>query len=319
VSVKVNTPGGWKPVWPDEIPLPPAELTTKLVWVDSRTFYGGTGLTFGQHQAGDLLVVVAIGSVPPNAPGQYTTAHKSDASGIIGGTVAYQIAQAGGTSAGTWNGVAGATTYVIRGAHQTAPLGAVESVYGAATSLTSTVPALTLTDTSGESLVWHVHYNNATTGNWTESTDAQFTTKAKNDRMVNLQELNTTVGLPSTMVHSTTQKTLGFAIEVLAPAAPPAEEPLWLYDVEITYKPGLVVDFVLKKGLSGFDPLDEGFMFRCSTISGLDGYVGRNFTKTFPSTAYTKFDCTVEDLYGDGTANTDYLYKKISFEVKPTR
>ena len=103
------------------------------------------------------------------------------------------------------------------------------------------------------------------------------------------------------------------------PDAPPTEEPLWLYGVEQTNKPGRVVDFVLQKGLGPYDPLDEGFMFRCSTISGLDGYVGRTFTKTFPSgTAYTKFDCTVEDLYGDGTANTDYLYKKISFEVRPT-
>ncbi len=101
-------------------------------------------------------------------------------------------------------------------------------------------------------------------------------------------------------------------------AGPPAEEPLWLYGVEQTNKPGRVVDFVLQKGLGPYDPLDEGFMFRCSTMSGLDGYCGRNFTKTFPPTAYTKFDCTVEDFYGDGTANTDYLYKKISFEVRPT-
>ena len=102
-------------------------------------------------------------------------------------------------------------------------------------------------------------------------------------------------------------------------AGPPAEEPLWLYGVEQTNKPGRVVDFVLQKGLGPYDPLDEGFMFRCSTTSGMDGYVGRTFTKTFPSgTAYMKFDCTVEDMYGDGTANTDYLYKKISFEVRPT-
>ena len=101
-------------------------------------------------------------------------------------------------------------------------------------------------------------------------------------------------------------------------AGPLAEEPLWLYGVEQTNKPGRVVDFVLQKGLGPYDPLDEGFMFRCSTISGLDGYVGRNFSKTFPSNvAYTKFDCTVEDMYGDGTANPEYLYRKISFEVRP--
>jgi hypothetical protein len=77
------------------------------------------------------------------------------------------------------------------------------------------------------------------------------------------------------------------------------------------------VDFALKKGLTGFDPLDEGFMFRCAQFSSLDGYVPRNFTKTLPASAYSALDCTVEDLYGDGTANTDYLYKKISFQVTP--
>ena len=98
---------------------------------------------------------------------------------------------------------------------------------------------------------------------------------------------------------------------------PVEEEPLWLYDVDITYKGSLVVDFALKKGLTGLDPLDEGFMFRCAQFKSLDGYVPRNFTKTFPASAYPALDCTVEDLYGDGTANPDYLYKKISFQVTP--
>ena len=87
--------------------------------------------------------------------------------------------------------------------------------------------------------------------------------------------------------------------------------------MDITYKGSNVVDFALKKGLEPFDPLDEGFMFRCVQFKSLDGYVPRNFTKTFPASAYSALDCTVEDLYGDGTANTDYLYKKISFQVTP--
>lgn len=95
------------------------------------------------------------------------------------------------------------------------------------------------------------------------------------------------------------------------------DEPLWLYDVDITYKGSNVVDFALKKGLTGIDPLDEGFMFRCAQFSSLNGYVPRNFTKTFPVSAYSALDCTVEDLYGDGTANPEYLYKTISFQVSP--
>ena len=296
-------------------------LTTKLVWVDSRAFYGGTQLTFGQHQAGDLLLVIAVGSVAPSAPYPYTLAYQSDASGSIAGTVAWKIATAAGTTAGTWNGVAGATTYVIRGCNQATPLGDVQSIYQGTSTLVSNAPALTFTDPSGESLGVHVHYNNANTGSWSSSGADGFTTKTNQDRMTSLQQLNTTVGLPSSLTHSSAQKTLGFAVEVLAGSyggsEPPTEEPLWLYDVDITYKGSNVVDFALKKGLTGIDPLDEGFMFRCVQFKSLDGYVPRNFTKTFPASAYSALDCTVEDLYGDGTANTDYLYKKISFQVQP--
>lgn len=298
-------------------------LTTKLVWVDSRAFYGGTPLTFGQHQAGDLLVVIAVGTVPPTAPGGfgYTTAHQTTTSGSsIGGTVAYRIATASGSIPGTWNGVAGATTYVIRGAHQATPIGAVESIYQNTTTLVSNAPSLTLTDPSGESLVAHAHYNNANTGSWNTGDPAGFITKTKQDRMTSIQQLNTTVGLPSSLTHSSAQKTLGISVEVLAGsyvAPPPTEEPLWLYDVEQVNKGGGVVDFTLKKGLTGIDPLDEGFMFRCAQFSTLNGYVPRTFTKTFPTNGYNGLDCTVEDLYGDGTANPDYLHKTISFKVYP--
>lgn len=295
-------------------------LTTKLVWVDSRAFYGGTQLTFGQHQAGDLLLVIAVGSVAPAAPYPYTLAYQSDASGSIAGTVAWKIAAAGGETAGTWNGVAGATTYVIRGCNQATPLGDVQSIFQNTSTLVSNAPALTLTDPSGESLVAHAHYNNANTGSWNTGDPAGFITKTKQDRMTSIQQLNTTVGLPSSLTHSSAQKTLGFAVEVLAGsyvAPPPTEEPLWLYDVDITYKGSNVVDFALKKGLTGIDPLDEGFMFRCAQFSSLNGYVPRNFTKTFPASAYSALDCTVEDLYGDGTANPDYLHKIISFQVQP--
>ena len=295
-------------------------LTTKLVWVDSRAFYGGTQLTFGQHQAGDLLLVIAVGSVAPSAPYPYTLAYQSDASGSLAGTVAWKIAAAGGETAGTWNGVAGATTYVIRGCNQTTPLGDVQSIYQNTSTLVSNAPALTLTDPSGESLVAHAHYNNANTGSWNTGDPAGFISKTKQDRMTSLQQLNTTGGLASSLTHSSAQKALGFAVEVLAGSysgGTPEEEPLWLYDVDITYKGSNVVDFALKKGLEPFDPLDEGFMFRCVQFKSLDGYVPRNFTKTFPASAYSALDCTVEDLYGDGTANTDYLYKKISFQVTP--
>jgi hypothetical protein len=102
----------------------------------------------------------------------------------------------------------------------------------------------------------------------------------------------------------------------------PAEEvPPYLYDIEQVNKPGRVVDFTALKGFvpEGDAIEDEAFMFRCSTISGLDGYVARNFTKTFPSgTAYTKFECTLADQYGDGIpANNGVMLKTISFTATP--
>jgi hypothetical protein len=308
-------------VWPTGPDI--GVLTTKLVWVDSRAFYGGTQLTFGQHQAGDLLLVIAVGSVAPSAPYPYTLAYQSDASGSIAGTVAWKIATAAGTTAGTWNGVAGATTYVIRGCNQTTPLGDVQSIYQGTSTLISNAPALTLTDPSGESLGVHVHYNNANTGSWNTGDPAGFITKTSQDRMTSIQQLNTTGGLPSSLTHSSAQKTLGFSVEVLAGsyvAPPPVDEPPYLYGIEQVTRPGRVVDFTALKGFIPPDLSEEAFMFRCSTISGLDGYVPRTFTKTFPSgTAYAKFDCTLADLYGDGIpANNGEMLKTISFQVTPT-
>lgn len=105
------------------------------------------------------------------------------------------------------------------------------------------------------------------------------------------------------------------------PDAPPPEVPQELYAVEQVNKSGRVVDFTALKGFvpEGDALGDEAFMFRCSTTSGLDVYVPRNFTKTFPSgTAYTSFACTLEDLYGDGAPNSGFVKAKISFTVKPT-
>jgi hypothetical protein len=73
-------------------------------------------------------------------------------------------------------------------------------------------------------------------------------------------------------------------------AAPP-----YLYDCTSVASAGYVVDFTV---LDGWPPGDvnEAYMFRCSTLTGFDGYVGRNFQRTFRATAYSSFDCTLEDL-----------------------
>jgi hypothetical protein len=77
---------------------------------------------------------------------------------------------------------------------------------------------------------------------------------------------------------------------------PPAIDiPPYLYDCTSVSSTGWVVDFTVLDGWPEGD-VNEAYMFRCSTLTGFDGYVGRKFQKTFRSTAYSKFNCTLEDL-----------------------
>ena len=90
--------------------------------------------------------------------------------------------------------------------------------------------------------------------------------------------------------------------------------------MDITYKGSNVVDFTAKKGFvpAPEDAIDEGFMFRCVQFPTLDGYVRREFSKTFPASAYSALDCTLEDTYGDGIpANNAEMLKTLSFKVTP--
>lgn len=98
--------------------------------------------------------------------------------------------------------------------------------------------------------------------------------------------------------------------QVYPDVAPPAQN--YLYDVTITYQGNHVVDFT---ALSGYVHIDgeEAYMFRCAELPSLNGYVSKNFTKTFPITAYSKFTCTLEDVSGDITDPT--MRKTISFYV----
>ena len=95
------------------------------------------------------------------------------------------------------------------------------------------------------------------------------------------------------------------------------EEPPYLYGVDIVYKPNYVVEFTVKKGLP-YDPnSDEAFMFRCVQMPK-DGYTGRTFSKQWSANGYSKLDCTLQDLWGDGNpANNDTMMKTISFQITP--
>lgn len=93
------------------------------------------------------------------------------------------------------------------------------------------------------------------------------------------------------------------------------EEPPYLYDVEVEYLPNYVVNFTVKKGFMPADPSEEAFMFRCVQMPR-DGYVGRTFSKQWAASGYSYLDCTLADLYGDGTTDPD-MQKTISFKITP--
>lgn len=303
----IRTYVGDKHVWPP--------FSTTVTYVGSQVFTGTASVNFPTHKPNDLLVIYAVGGAAPTAPPGWT-AVPTGQSGNPAGTLAYKWATSTSASTGTWTGNAAGVMYVFRDTHPTTPFGTIGTSVGS--GAVTTAPAITLADPSGASLVTHNYYNNGTTGSWTNKAPTNFIIKNLNARMASTLAVDTTGAgvVASSLTHSSAQTWRSLAFEVL-PVAPVVEEPLWLYDVDITYKGSLVVDFALKKGLTGIDPLDEGFMFRCAQFSSLDGYVPRNFTKTFPASAYSELDCTVEDLYGDGTANQDYLYKSISFQVSP--
>ncbi len=75
----------------------------------------------------------------------------------------------------------------------------------------------------------------------------------------------------------------------------PDAAPQYLYDCTSVASAGYVVDFTVLDGWPAGD-INEAYMFRCSTLTGYDGYVGRSFQRTFRATAYSTFDCTLEDV-----------------------
>jgi hypothetical protein len=299
---------GDKQVWPP--------FSATVTYVGSQVFTGTASVNFPTHTPNDLLVIYSVGGAAPTAPPGWT-AVPTGQSGNPAGTLAYKYATGTTASTGTWTGNAAGVLYVFRNTHPTTPFGTIGTSVGS--GAVTTAPAITLTDPSGASLVAHNYFNNGTTGSWTNKAPANFIIKNLNARMASTLAVDTTGPgvVASSLTHSSAQTWRSLAFEVL-PVAPAVEQP-YLYAVEQVNKGSLTVDFTAKKGFvpAPEDAIDEGFMFRCAQFSSLDGYVRREFSKTFPASGYSKLDCTLEDMYGDGTANAE-MRKTLSFEVRPT-
>ena len=288
---------------PQTTPPPTLVPTTQIEWVGANSVAAASG-NFPVHQAGDLLVVAAVSTTatPRVPPSGYTTAYTSP-SGFGGLTVAYRWATAPGTTMGTWpSGTGWLTGYAFRGANTTTPLGVVDSVAVDAVS-EGTTPQVTLTDTSGASLVTYMHFTGAA-GTW-GAVPAGCIQRNSNINMYSSQKADSTTDGATTMTRTGGSGTFrSLVFEVLAPV-----QRSGLYGVRVEYGDNYDVTFTALTSYAA-DP-NEAFFFRSTPITN-DGYTARTFTKTYRSSA-VPMDCTLEEYWAtpSGVRNT------ITFDITP--
>lgn len=122
-----------------------------------------TSVSIPTHQANDVILIWAlsawgIGTAPsmPSAGGTVPTftSIRSGTHGAGGYRLAYATASASGRTSGTWTGAAAMLVAVLRGANAS-PVGgsAIDGTYGG----TPTAPAVTLTNSSGSSMLLHFY------------------------------------------------------------------------------------------------------------------------------------------------------------------
>jgi hypothetical protein len=79
---------------------------------------------------------------------------------------------------------------------------------------------------------------------------------------------------------------------------PPAIDiPPYLYDAQVVKVPDYTVEITALDGWPEGDP-NEFYHFTCTTITGLNGYVPRKFTKQFGLSGYSSFACSLQDVSG---------------------
>jgi hypothetical protein len=286
---------GDKHVWPP--------ISTTVTYVSSQVFTGTTNTSFPTHSTGDLLVVVSAGGT---APAGWTVAHQTSTGAPVL-TMAWKIAPGAGTGTGSWlNNLIGCM-YVYRGMDAAAPVGAVGSSGG--TGTVASPPELTLTGGGGESLVTHCYYNNGSSGIWVNKIPGNFLSKNQNARIANNQMIDTraSVADSSSMTHTVSAAWRGLAFEVLAPQPVTYDG---LYGVRVEYLDNYVVNFTALTSYAA-DP-EEAFFFRCVQMPR-DGYVGREFQKTWAVNGYGALDCTLEEYW----ATPSGVMNKLNFRISP--
>ena len=286
---------GDKHVWPP--------FSSTVTYVASLVFTGTTNTTFPTHSTGDLLVVVSAGGT---APAGWTVVNQSSGGSPVV-TMAWKLAPGAGTGTGSWLGNTIGTQYVFRNHDPVNPFGAIGSASGSGT--VTSPPQLTLADGSGASLVMHNYYNAGASGLWVNKIPANFIARNQNARMANNTMIDTkaAVAESSSMTHTVSAAWRGLAFEVLAPQPVTYDG---LYGVRVEYLDNYVVRFTALTSYAA-DP-EEAFFFRCVQIPR-DGYVGREFEKTWVASGYNALDCTLEEYW----ATPNGVMNKLNFRISP--
>jgi hypothetical protein len=280
----------------------------------------GNTVALPAHSLGDLIVVFAqnhntLTAAAPTVPvadttiPAWNTLYKNTSNDGVPIHVGWHLATRTNHTSGAWTGANGMSAVVFTNVNQVNPIGSVAGVKTISTAGSSPVlPALSDPGPSALMTYYAVAYS---TGGFGDP-PAGYVKHFSDARLCLNSKSDTNSYAPVPMAHSSGASLTwrNVAFEVLSPDYP-AVEPPYLYGVDVESLPGYEVKFTLKKGLpvSG----DEAFNFTTTSASNMNGYVTRVFTKTFPSAGWK--DCSIQDLYGDGTANPDSR-KTITVQVQ---
>jgi hypothetical protein len=231
--------------------------------------------------------------------------------------VAWGIATTSSHDTGSFTNATWTTTMVFRNVNQSDPIGDVAGLlYNLQSAGPILSPALNMEDKSGRSLhvvAMHESQTNASSYFTPNPPDGWSRLMRSGHRLVNYSQDRKSGAACTeiTTAANTYWRTVAFEVKAAGSISEPALDP-WLTSQTTTYDTGWVSNTSLVDGWPEGDE-EEMYLFRCAQLPENDGYVSRNFSKTWRQTAYSVLDCTVEDLSNIAGKQR----KTISFQISP--
>ena len=202
---------GDEQIWPPEqIP----QFVSSLIYVNAATG------AFPAHQAGDLLLVVAVatGATPPSLPTGFEPAYNSPSTEFsMAVRVGWRIAPGANTANGSWTGANWITACVYRDTDSLFPIGAVASI-NTASNTVGRAPAITPKASDGLSAIFASFVNNGSTGSFGVDTGpVGWQSRSRNARILLNQRLDsrTVPATSETLVNGGSVNWRGTTFEVV--------------------------------------------------------------------------------------------------------